>query len=161
MTNHPILFPCLSATRIILYAATKAEALKHSLKGHVGQNRYVFRDGVREEFTPLFLIDRTGAYRRVQRNGVRRAWLGFLARTVWDFTLVECEVCEPERLTCGELLDKMQAVKSDRHFPRAGQLKAFLRKLPPQEPFDDSAFRAFWKEHCPAIAEEEWSKQYP
>jgi hypothetical protein len=159
--NQPILFPCLLGEGCILAADSKAPTTKFCIKRHVEGNRYLFRNGMNEQLKPHFLIDRTGAYRRIQVVALHRRWIGFVANWAWDFTLSECELGSPEKLECSNLLEKLSLIKWDRHFPKAGQLRCFLKQRSPDHVFGEQDFREFWDRHCRPLPETEWQQQYP
>jgi hypothetical protein len=123
-------------------------------------NRYLFRNGMSAQYRPHFLMDRTGAYRRIQVIAVHHRWIGFMAKVV-DFTLGECDVGPPEKLECSMLLENLSLIKWDRHFPDAGQLRRYLKQRPPDHVFGEADFREFWDRHCRPLPETEWQQQYP
>ena len=158
---NPILFPCLTGIGSALFPQTRNDAMTHWLKRQIGGNRYEFRNAARDEFRPLFLIDRTGAYRQFSVVGDHSRLAKAMARWIWDFSTGECELGVPERLTCSEIQSKLKSVDWDRHFTKAAKFQRFLKSVPSSTIFDESNFRGFWDQDCPVIDEAQWLAQYP
>jgi hypothetical protein len=159
--NQPIFFPCLFGIGSALMPDSKVSATKYSIKRHIEGNRYLFRNGSTEHFRPHFLIDRTGSYRPIAVVAVRNTWIGFIASWAWDLALSECEVGPQEKLECSKLLEKLDQIKWDRHFRKAGKLRRFLKQKAPDHVFGEKDFREFWDRHCQPLSETEWQQQYP
>jgi hypothetical protein len=156
---EPILFPCLIAIGVRLRLATKKETERFLIKAHLGDNRFLLRNGVSEWFKISFFVDRTGAFREVRDVGIRREWTKPFS---WfhDFALRECEICPGLRLSVNELLATIAPLKAT-HPSRTRQVRQFLRKLPGDAPFDEQRFRELWAKCGYALPEDEWRQQLP
>jgi hypothetical protein len=120
-------------------------------------SRYLVRDASNPRLQVLWIIDREGFFRQIERIQVHRAFLRKLA-WLWDFTLAESEIEPGKQLPVGELLIRIESAKSPPGFPTAGQLKGYLRKQPPDRIFDTVMFREFWDKVGPPLKPHEWEE---
>jgi hypothetical protein len=154
------MFPCLIAVGDRLLRATKKDASRVWVKGHLEGNRFLLRYGASERLKVSFIIDRTGGFRQVRVLGLRRRWAKPIA-WLYDFVLSECEIEPGERLASAELLERTRGLKGNPPFRIAAQLQKFLVRHAGDDPFDESRFRQFWEEHGYPLPPSEWTEQYP
>ena len=160
--TSPLLFPCLVCGGGILTRTSRDEFLQFHCAGHGGGNTFLlkFIPGPSGRRAPGWLIDRSGGFREVRLIRTRRAWAAGL-RWLWDFTLAECAVQPPERLTAAELIGKLGDIKGRPPFQTAGQLRGFLERLAPDQRFDENRFGEFWRQFSYALKPEQWHEHYP
>lgn len=162
LSAAPVLFPCLLCAGDVLFQTPRDEFLKFHCSGHAGETTLImkFIPGPHAPQAPAWLLDRTGSLRELQLTQTRQAWATGL-RWLWDFTRAECDIAPPQSLTAAGWLQKLAAVKGRPSFPVAGHLRAFLKKLPPDETFGEKQFAEFWRQSCYPLKPEQWREQYP
>lgn len=155
-----IMFPCLAMAGDRLFCCSKSEFLRFVVKRRLRDGLLLCRGAGPKGLLVSCVIDRSGGcyiFQVVRRRG---EWLRSL-RWLWDFVLAECKIIAEGRLTCEELLARLQPLNASPPFQRAGHLRAFLRRQKAGKVFDGQLYREFWEDHCPPVRHEQWTEEYP
>jgi hypothetical protein len=87
------------------------------------------------------LLDCRGYFHALSPLKKHRAFLGWLAPYIWDFTKMECSVSTIGPLKIGELLVEAKNWKNADGL----RLRRYLVKQNPETIFDESQFRSAWE----------------
>ncbi|GAB3094079.1 hypothetical protein [Lysobacter terrae] len=111
------------------FSADQEVGLRAAGLNFLSEEIMVCKEYFRSEI-PGWIVELNGSFREFVPTGKRRAWarpLSFL----WRFTLSEYRVSPPQKITVGELREKVRGIKEDRKV--LAHLKNYLSQFDERE----------------------------
>ena len=160
-TFRPILFPTIIACSGKVMITRKQPFEMVIMKRRIENDRFLLRWGQNPATNLLWLLDRNGHFRRVNHMKTLRSWAKCLSKWLWDFTMREVEICPPQTISAGEMLEHLNGMKSASGASDVQELRKFFIQLPDEHILTHDDIRRFWKVKYPKLEKSEWSQQIP